>query len=273
MPTIKTDLTSLFAQRNIAKNSQKLTETMQKLATGHRINSAKDDAAGLAISDRFTAQINGQNQAIRAANDGISMAQVAEGGLQETTSVLQRMRELAVQSANGIYNDTDRAALSAEFSQLQQQLDDIAANTEFNGQTLLDGSMAAPGANITVGASGESIEMTIGEATQSALGTTGLDIASQENAGLSIEAIDTALEQVGSIRGDLGANQSELESSIRNLQNVSENLAAAQSRILDADYAMEVAGLTQASILQQSGVSVASQAGQLNGQTALSLLS
>lgn len=273
MPTIKTDLTSLLAQRNINKNSQKLAETMQKLATGHRINSAKDDAAGLAISDRFTAQINGQNQAIRAANDGISMAQVAEGGLQETTGVLQRMRELAVQSSNGIYNEQDRAALNAEFSQLQQQLDDIATNTEFNGQTLLDGSMAASGANITVGANGETVEMTIGDATQGALGTAGLDVSSQENAGLSIEAIDNALTQVGSIRGDLGASQNQLESSIQNLQNVAENLAASRSRIMDADFAMEAAQMTQSSILQQAGVSVASQAGQLNGQTALSLLS
>lgn len=272
MPTINTNNTPLFAQRKASESQQELTERLQKLATAKRINSAKDDAAGLAISDRMNSQIRGINQAVRGINDGISMAQTAEGALSETSDVLQRMRDLAVQSANGIYNDQDRAALNAEFSQLQSQLGDIAANTEFNGKKLLDGSMAASGASIQVGPSGESVEMTIGEVSQSALGTDGLDVLSTENSGLAIDGIDAALRQVSDIRAGLGANQSQFESSINNLSNVAENMASAKSRILDADYALEVAALTKQSILQQAGVAMTSQAGQINAQTAKTLL-
>ncbi len=272
--TINTNVSSLNAQRNLAKSQNTLARSMQRLSSGLRINSAKDDAAGLAISDRMTAQIRGLNQASRNANDGISLAQTAEGALQETTNILQRMRELAVQSANDTNTTADRASLNAEVVQLKAELNRIATSTKFNGKLILDGSFSAvsKAAVFQVGAdAGQTISVTIAGATGSKLGITNLSIGTRTGASTAIGAIDAALTTVDSIRGTLGAVQNRFESTISNLENVAENLSAARSRILDADIAQETSAMVRANILQQAGVSILTQANQ-SPQLALSLL-
>jgi len=273
--TINTNVASLNAQRNLGKSQGSLNKSMQRLSSGLRINSAKDDAAGLAISDRMTSQIRGLNQAARNANDGISLAQTAEGALQETTSILQRMRELAVQSANDT-NTSDRTSLNAEFSQLISEIDRIADTTSFNGKVLLSGGFATASAVFQVGANaGQTIGVTIAAATTSALGSTvhvqSTGVTTRASATTAITYIDVAIGQVDTIRGDLGAVQNRFESTIANLSNVSENLSAARSRILDADVAQETSSMTKFNILQQAGVSILAQANQAP-QLALSLL-
>ena len=386
--TINTNVASLNAQRNLGASQSNLNKSMQRLSSGLRINSAKDDAAGLAISDRMTAQIRGLNQATRNANDGISLAQTAEGALQESTNILQRMRELAVQSANDTNSASDRSSLNDEVGQLKAELDRIAQTTEFNGTNVLDGSMsnavfqvgANAGANQTIsfgitsakaedlGAEGvEAVAETAAEgswngfeitaktgglagnksydvvvkaaATSSGTlsatlangtltvtlaaaaasntataigaaisGVTGLNatvdvsgagtvstdssgsltlnggfdqimtktvdqvsVASRDAALGAIKSIDQALADVDTVRGGLGAVQNRFESTIANLNNVSENLSAARSRILDADIAQETSAMTKNNILQQAGVSILAQANQAP-QLALSLL-
>jgi flagellin len=269
---INTNISSLNAQRNLTKSQRDLNRAMQRLSSGLRINSAKDDAAGLAISDRMTAQIRGLNQAARNAQDGISLAQTAEGALQESTNMLQRMRELAVQSANDTNTTTDRASLDAEFQQLSKEIQRIALTTTFNGKVLLSGGFATNPAIFQVGANAnETISLTISAATISALGLSGTGVASYSAAQSSIQLIDDALAQIDSVRGTLGAAQNRFESTISNLKNVAENLSAARSRIMDADIAQETSEMTKNNILQQAGVSVLSQANQ-TPQLALSLL-
>jgi len=270
---INTNVASLNAQRNLNKSQLGLNKSMQRLSSGLRINSAKDDAAGLAISDRMTSQIRGLNQAARNAQDGISLAQTAEGALNETTNLLQRMRELAVQSANDTNTSTDRASLDAEFKQLQAEIDRIAQNTQFNNRGVLNGS-AADGMTFHVGANAnQTITLSI-----NSMGLTGLSIDSgnasiggQSAANAAISAIDASIGLVDVERGKLGAVMNRLESTISNLSNVSENLSASRSRILDADIAQETSEMTKNNILQQAGVSVLSQANQ-SSQLALSLL-
>lgn len=249
-----------------------VNKAFSRLASGQRINSSADDAAGVAISDRLNAQIRGANQAIRNANDGISMAQTADGALGETTQILQRMRELSLQSGNGIYNDNDRKSLNAEFTQLQSELDRISSETSFNGQTLLDGSQADEGVNFQVGAeANDIINVKIGGASQVDLGTSELNVSTLQGAQMSLESIDDALNQVAEIRGNLGAVQNQFESTIANMTNSVENSAAANSRIADADMAQEVANLTRNQILQQVNVAMQAQANQ-SGEMVLSLL-
>ncbi len=273
---INTNIASLNAQRNLNKSQLGLQRSMQRLSSGLRINSAKDDAAGLAISDRMTSQIRGLNQAARNAQDGISLAQTAEGALVETTNLLQRMRELAVQAANDTNTAEDRKSLDAEFSQLQAEIQRIAKNTEFNNQTLLDGnfSAAASAAVFHVGANADqTIKVNIHSMGVAALGvnSTSAGISTQQSANAAISQIDTAIAKVDQERGSLGAVMNRLESTIANLSNVSENLSASRSRILDADIAQETSLMTKNSILQQAGVSVLAQANQ-STQLALGLL-
>ena len=266
---INTNVASLNAQRNLNKSQLGLNRSMQRLSSGLRINSAKDDAAGLAISDRMTAQIRGLNQAARNAQDGISMAQTAEGALQETTNLLQRMRELSVQSANDTNTSADRTSLNAEFSELISEIDRIANNTEFNSQVLMsatDSYVFHVGANAS-----QTITLTISDADATALGVNNLSITTQTVANTAITTIDTAIGYVDTMRGDLGAKMNRLESTIANLSNVSENLSASRSRILDADIAQETSEMTKNNILQQAGVSVLAQANQ-STQLALGLL-
>ncbi len=275
---INTNIGSLNAQRNLANSQSALGKSMQRLASGLRINSAKDDAAGLAISDRMTSQIRGLNQAVRNANDGISLAQTAEGALQEVTNILQRMRELGVQSANGTNTADDRNSLDAEFTQLKSEISRIATSTKFNGQTLLDSTYAVTGMKFQVGAdANQQISVKIGAATLATLGINGASaglnatVSTAAKAQTAITTIDAAIKKVDTTRGDLGAVQNRFESTIANLSNISENLSAARSRILDADIAMETSAMTKNNILQQAGVSILAQANQ-TPQLALSLL-
>lgn len=272
--TVNTNIASLNAQRNLVGTNRSLNISLQRLSSGLRINSAKDDAAGLALSDKMTAQIRGLNQAVRNANDGISMAQTAEGALQESTNLLQRMRELAVQSANGTYGSSERSSLNDEFSQLQQEISRIANKTEFNGTQVLKGSMNQT--TLQVGANrGDTITMSVGGTSMTA---SGLNVAADDvsigtigAASAAISAIDGALSTIDTFRGKLGAIQNRLESTVSNLMNIAENVSAARSRITDADFAAETANLTRAQILQQAGVAMLAQSNQLP-QSALSLL-
>ncbi len=271
---INTNVMSLNAQRNLNRTQSSMQTAMQRLSSGLRINSAKDDAAGLAISERMTSQIRGLNQAVRNANDGISFSQTAEGALKETTNILQRVRELAVQSANGTNSASDKDALDLEAQELLSELDRIANSTEFNGTKVLDGSAATVtfhvGAN--TGAT-EEITVTGVDATAVTLGVDAIDISGgiASDTDAAIAAVDAALTTVNDGRATLGATQSRFESTIRNLSTTAENLSAARSRIRDTDFAAETAELTRTQILQQAGVAMVSQANAAP-QTVLSLL-
>jgi len=273
---VNTNISALNAQRNLSKSQRNLNQAMQRLSSGLRINSAKDDAAGLAISDRMTSQIRGLNQAARNANDGISLSQTAEGALQETTNMLSRMRELAVQAANDTNTTADRSSLDAEFQSLIEEVDRIATTTAFNGKTMLTGSYATSGFIFHVGANANQvISITIAGASAGTLGTTGSvvgqDILTRAAANSAITIMDEAISDIDIMRGDLGAAQNRMVSTISNLNNVADNLSAARSRILDADIAQETSEMTKNNILQQAGVSILSQANQ-TPQLALSLL-
>ena len=271
--TINTNVASLNAQRNLGVSQSNLAKSMQRLSSGLRINSAKDDAAGLAISDRMTAQVRGLNQAARNANDGISLAQTAEGALQETTNMLQRMRELAVQGANGTNDASDLASIQGEIGQLAEEITRVADATKFNGKLLLDGNLDV---TFQVGAN-SGTEQTIGLALTQAFDAGSLAVdardveTSNTTAQAAIQAVDDALALVDTTRGELGAKQNRFESTIANLNNSAENISAARSRILDADIAQETSAMTKSNILQQAGVAILAQANQAP-QLALSLL-
>jgi flagellin len=269
---INTNLASIIAQRSLANTSVQMSTALQRLSTGLRINSAKDDAAGLAISERLTAQVRGYNQAIRNAGDGISLAQTAEGGMDGITNSLQRMRELAVQAANYSNTTDDRTAINAEFSQLKTEVDRISQQTKFNTKSLLDGSFVS--AAFQVGAnSGETISVdSITNLGATALGlTASVDVTTTANASSALSTIDNALVTVTSARANLGASINRFEQTISNLRVTVENLQASRSRIQDADFAAETASLTRLQILQQSGTAVLSQANAIP-QNVLSLL-
>lgn len=263
---INTNVSSLNAQRNLNATQAQLQTSLQRLSSGLRINSAKDDAAGLAISERFTTQIRGLNQAARNANDGVSLVQTMEGALSEIGNNLQRMRELAVQASNDTYSADDRAALNAEFSALRDEIDRVVQDTAFNNIQILDGS--ADDLNIQVGANAaQKIEIKLSSgfnggdgfaADKLAIDASKLDSFADANA--AITSLDGAIKIVSTARADLGAVQNRLESAVVSVQNTSENLSSARSRILDADFAAETAELTRTQILQQAGVSVLAQA-------------
>ena len=270
---INTNVASLNAQRNLMKSSNDLSTTFARLSSGLRVNSAKDDAAGLSISTRMTSQIKGLNMSIRNANDGVSMAQVAEGALAETTNALQRIRELSVQAANGTLVDDDRKDLDEEVQQLLLEVQRISTQTEFNTNAMLDGTFTAM--KIQVGAfSGQNISFSIAGMTNSDLGlgtATTATVSTQSKAEVLLDMLDTALGSVSDLRATLGAVQNRFEAVIANLSNVVENMSAARSRIMDADIAQETANLTRSAILQQAGTAVLAQANQ-QPQLALQLL-
>ncbi len=255
---INTNVASLNTQRALNASQSQLQTSLARLSSGLRINSAKDDAAGLAISERMTAQIRGLNQAARNANDAISLAQTAEGGLVEVTSNLQRIRELAVQAANGTNSAGDLAALQTEVTQRLAEITRIADQTSFNNVNLLDGSLAAT--DFQVGANqGETIQVAaVADFDATALGVNGVDLTTA--AGAAIGLVDTALDTVNTQRATFGAVQNRFESTIANAQTAAENLSAARSRIRDADFAAETAELTRTQILQQAGMAMLSQA-------------
>jgi flagellin len=269
---INTNVMSLNAQRNLSTNSSSLATTIQRLSSGLRINSAKDDAAGLAISQRMTTQVRGMDVAARNANDGISLAQTAEGALSSIGENMQRIRELAVQAANGTNSAEDRAALQKEVKQLSDEITRVKDNSNFNGTKLLNGSTTS--FTIQVGAdAGTDNQIAISTVDMSATATAvaALDISSASGATAALTAIDTQLQSVNTARADLGAIQNRFSSVISNLQNSSENLSAARSRIQDTDYAKETAELTRTQILQQAGTAMLAQAKSVP-QNVLSLL-
>ncbi len=263
---VNTNVASLAVQKNLGRASDALTTSMTRLSSGLKINSAKDDAAGLQIATRETSQIRGQTVAIKNANDGISMAQTAEGALQESTNILQRMRELAIQSRNDTNGTTDRQALDAEFQQMTKELDRIAGSTNLNGKKLLDGtggtmtlqvgSGTTANDHIDLDMSGNFDSATLLGATQEISSATGaIDTA--------IDAIDKGLDTINTTRAALGASQNRLSSTISNLQNINENATAALGRIQDTDFAAETANLTKQQTLQQASTAVLAQANQL----------
>jgi flagellin len=269
---IGTNVSSLTAQRNLSRATEGLNRTFERLSTGKRISRAADDAAGLGISARLGAQVRSIDASVRNAYDGISLIQTAEGGLSEIENAISRMRELAVQSANGTLSSSDQDNLQEEFSQLQSQIDQVSNSTTFNGISLLNTSSAITlqvGPNTTAGV--DTLDVSTTDATGTTLGVSSLSIGSGGDSSAAIAALDTALDTVTSARGSLGASQNRIESSISALQVRSENLAAANSRILDVDVAKETAELAKFQILQQSALSVLAQA---NSQpfSALSLL-
>ena len=274
--TINSNLASLNAQRNLRKTERTLSTSMTRLSSGLRINEASDDAAGLAISEKLRAQVRGLAQAQRNANDGISLIQTAEGALNETSDMLIRIRELAVQASNGTLGTSERAAINNEFTALQAEIDRIANVTEFNGTKLIDGSLST-GLSFQVGlndsASTDRITVSVSSAVATALGlSTGMTLSTATGAQASLSVIDTAISRVSTRRGDLGAIQNRLYSTINNLAATHENLSAANSRIRDTDVAAESAALMRGQILMQSGIAVLAQANQLPS-LALSLLS
>ena len=283
--TINTNLVSLNAQRNLSMSQSSLATSMQRLSSGLRVNSAKDDAAGLAIAERMNTQVRGMHVAMRNANDGISMAQVGEGALGKISDMFQRMRELAVQSANGTNSSQDRVSLNQEFVQLAQEATRTLGGTQFNGQSVLattNNSVFQVGANnttdidqLTVAAfdwtTNTDITATLGAAVINGTQIPTvqiLDIPTSQNA---ISAIDTAINAVNSQRATFGAVQNRFENVVSNLMVSTETQSAARSRIMDADYAAETANLSRAQILQQAGNAMVAQANQLPQQV-LSLL-
>lgn len=270
---VSTNTASLNGQNNLNKSTMGLQTSMQRLSSGMRINSAKDDAAGLQISNRLTSQINGLGVAQRNAQDGISMAQTAEGALQESTNILQRMRDLSVQAANGSNSTEDRSSINKEITALQTELTRISDKTSFGDRALLSGSFSA-GVTFQVGAkANETITITIGDLDATALSVQAavLNVNTQTAAQSAITSIDKAIAKIDSTRADLGAVQNRFEHTISNLANVQENVSASRSRIRDTDFATETAAMTRNQILQQAGTSILAQANQLP-QAALSLL-
>ncbi|MBF0434727.1 MAG: flagellin FliC [Magnetococcales bacterium] len=278
---INTNLASINTRRHLDHSTNSLGTSFARLASGLRINSAKDDAAGLAISQRMTSQVRGLTQAIRNANDGISLSQVAEGALEENTNSLQRIRELAVQAINGTNTNADRISLNAEVQQLLQEIQRTANQVTFNNRGVLNGSMATIAFQVGTNA-GQTITMNIGSLNLSTLKlgtlTGGITVnaysaivSTAAKASVTLAKIDSALDAISSARSNLGAIQNRFQAVISNLSNVVENMSAARSRIMDADIAAETANLTRNSILQQAGTAVLAQANQ-QPQLALKLL-
>jgi flagellin len=265
---IATNVTSLNAQRLMASNRQQLDKTLERLASGSRINSAGDDAAGLAISENLRAQIRGMRQAKRNAQDGISLIQVSEGGLSEVGNILIRLRELAIQSASDTIGDTERQFIDREFQSLKQEIDRIANVTQFNGIPLLNGQAGI--FEFQVGINNNPILDRViyngerADASLDALKLGGESVATKQGSQLSLAVIDDSLIRVNSIRADLGALQNRLQSTINNLAINTENLSGANSRIRDADVAVEVSELTKRNILMQAGISVLGHANNTN---------
>uniref|UniRef100_A0A831UEM3 Flagellin n=1 Tax=Geobacter metallireducens TaxID=28232 RepID=A0A831UEM3_GEOME len=273
--TVNTNIASLNAQRNLTTTQTQLNKSLQRLSSGLRINSAADDAAGLAISEGMRSQIRSMNQAVRNANDGVSLVQTAEGALNEVSNILVRMRELATQSATGTVSSEQRAYIDNEFTQLKSEIDRIASATQFNGTSLLSNSSGQT-VSFQVGAgatANDVISVTISAAGASSIGvgTASVSGATGAAATAALTAIDSAITSVSNIRGTLGAIQNRLQSTINNLQVSVENLSAAESRIRDVDVASETAAMTRAQILTQAGTSILAQANQ-TPQSALSLL-
>jgi flagellin len=266
--SFRRNIISLRTQNDLSRTERALGKVFGRLSSGLRIQSASDDAAGLAVSERLRAQVRSISQAQRNGNDGISMLQTAEGALTEIGDALIRMRELAVQAANGTLGTTERATLDNEFDELRSEIDRLAAATEFDGIDLIDGSLSA-GLNFQVGIQGggaasDTINVSLSSATSSDIGLTGgIGVDTATNASSAITAVDSAIDTITSQRGNVGSMQNRLQITINNLATMHENLSAAHGRIADADVAMEAANMARLQILMQSGISVLLQANQM----------
>ena len=266
--TINTNIVSLNAQRNLSTSQSSLATSMQRLSSGLSVNSAKDDAAGLAIAERMNAQVKGMNVAIRNANDAISLAQTAEGALGKVGDMLQRMRELAVQSANATNDSTDRDSLQAEYLQLGEEITRTIAGTRFNGLAILEGDAGALDFQVGAG-SGDQVTVTTvdlsGGDIAAAVAET-IDGTDNTNPLAAMDAIDLALTELNTERANYGAAQNRFDAIIGTLQVAAENQSASRARIMDADFAAETANLSRAQILQQAGSAMVAQANQLPQQ-------
>ena len=273
MSTINTNVSSLNAQRNLATSANSLSTAMSRLSSGLRVNSAKDDAAGLAIAERMNAQTRGMNVAVRNANDGISLAQTAEGALGAISNNLQRMRELAVQASNGTNSSTDVASLDAEYKLLAAENTRVAGGTEFNGTKVIGTAVGTAAATITfqVGSNAVSANDQISVTVSGYSGTSTTLGAASSTAFAEISKLDADISSVTSARSTWGATQNRFDTVISNLRVASENTAAARGRIVDADYAMETANLSRAQVLQQAGTAMVAHANQAP-QSVLALL-
>jgi flagellin len=282
MTVINTNINSLISQNALVKNNRALSTSMEQLSTGKRINSAADDAAGLAISNKMTSQIRGLNQAVRNANDGISMLQTAEGATQEITNMLQRMRELAVQAANDTYQSSDRSALNAEVAELQDEITRIGRNTEWNGMKLFiqesAGSAGGIGTSgsvrLQVGVDGtdtDRISVQLNKIDTTTLGVSGISLSTAVSASAALQTLDAAISMIDEDRATFGATINRLTYAVDNLTNVSQNANASRSRILDTDYAKASAELARTQIIQQAATAILAQANQ-SQQSVLKLL-
>ncbi|MGE4409875.1 MAG: flagellin FliC [Sphingomonadales bacterium] len=268
MTVIGTNIAAMRANNASTMASNSLSQSMERLSSGKRINSAKDDAAGLAIATKMTAQINGLNAAARNANDGISLAQTAEGALGEISNMIQRIRELAVQSASGtitgdgtLGNEGDRGGLNAEAQALLAQIDNIAGSTNFNGVALLDGTQATVGIQVGTN-SGDTIDITLVDGTATTLGINVVDLSTQAGADTALGLLETALTTVAAGRATLGAAQNQLSATISNINSTVTNLTEARSRIEDVDFSAETTNLAKAQILSQASTAMLAQANQ-----------
>ena len=274
---INTNVMALNAQNMLTRNQGGVESSIRKLSSGLRINGAADDASGLAISEKMRAQIRGLNQAESNAQDGISMIQTAEGALQQTTDILQRMRELVIKAQNsGVLTDTDKTSITTEITALTDEIDRIAASTTFNSKQLLDGSLKdlSSAAVFKIGANSydeDILSVTIGGMASGDLSVDSIDITTDDNAKAALTALDNAIKDVSAQRARLGAAQNRMEYAIENLSTTSENLSAAESRIRDVDMAEEMVSYTKDSILNQSAMAMLAQANQ-QPQQILSLL-
>lgn len=268
--TVNTNLTALVAQKNLNQTQDKLSMTLNRLSSGLRVNNAKDDAAGLAIAEGMSARIKGLTQGGRNGNDGISLIQTAESGMQQSLLLLQRMRELATQAATGTYGTSNLANLDVEFQNLKGEIDRVAATSDFNGTNVLSGGTIS----IQVGSqntANDRLNINLTSAGATALAVDANDVLSNATAQTSIDAIDTAIKTVTTGLAQLGASQSNLEAAVRGNEDRVSRLEGARSRIMDTDYAAESSRLAQYQILQQSGVAMLSQANS-SGQVVLRLL-
>lgn len=269
MSKINTNVNALTATNALTKNSRDMQLTMQRLSTGQRINGASDDAAGIAIANTMTAQINGLNAAVRNANDAMSMLQTADGALSETSSLVQRMRELAVLAINDTYSTTQKSAMNTEFTALASQITSIATNTQWNGMYILNGSGAVSGTGTSiytfqVGANnGQTVNVTITSMGLGALSLTTAGISLAASATSALPDLDTALTVINTARATLGASINRLTHAVDNLSNVAQNATESRSKIADTDYAQATSDLARQQIIQQAGTAMLAQANQM----------
>jgi len=270
---VNTNIASINAQRNTAQVTTRLARNFQRLSTGLRISTAADDAAGLAISERLRAQVRSLGQASRNANDGISLVQTGEGALNEVSNILVRLRELAIQAANGSSSNADKNTIKEEFDSLVQEIDRIAQSTDFNGVKLLDGSASAVQFQVGINTSPQIdvLSVSLVPALATTLGLSTIDVGSGGNTSFAIAQLDLAVNAVSQLRGRFGSLQNRLQSTIANIGVAQESLSAAESRIRDVDVAYETAELTRNSIMQQAAIAILSQA-NAQPQAALQLL-